>query len=462
MATLNALPELPSVHGRFDRHGRLVSAEPLLAELHARAGGRPGEVIAVPQLASIARLTFRLQIEIAQSAVAACGDQDLDLFVRSRPDGDEVEMAISGWTEHPAIEPRAPAVERDRDFMRAAAEWMWECDAQLRFTSVAPQAAAAIATVNRALLGQPISSLFRMDVDSGVESQIDIAVRRVQRFQRQYAHLNGGAGGLLELSGVPLIDGTGHFAGFHGVAAPIDVVAEALPAIVEPTVPGEVFRERLGQALRDPLDRIIASADSIRGLADGPLRQAYAEYATDIAGAGRHMLALVDDLIDLQIIERSDYRPEPEAIDLADVAVRASGLLAVRAADRHVSIELMDQDREFPATANFRRTLQILINLVGNAVRHSPPNGTVWIRGEREGDIVAIIVADAGSGIAPEHQERIFGRFERLEPVEPGGSGLGLYISRRLARAMGGDLNVDSAPGAGARFILTLPARTTG
>ena len=72
------------------------------------------------------------------------------------------------------------------------------------------------------------------------------------------------------------------------------------------------------------------------------------------------------------------------------------------------------------------------------------------------------IVADQGKGIALEDQERIFEKFARVDPDEPGGSGLGLYISRRLARAMGGDVTVDSAPGQGARFVLTLPLAPVG
>jgi signal transduction histidine kinase len=100
-----------------------------------------------------------------------------------------------------------------------------------------------------------------------------------------------------------------------------------------------------------------------------------------------------------------------------------------------------------------------MVNLISNAIRYSPEGGMVWIRTEEEGDLAAIVVADQGKGIAPEDQERIFEKFERVDPSEPGGTGLGLYIARRLARAMGGDLAVDSAPGQGARFTFTLPRR---
>ena len=112
-----------------------------------------------------------------------------------------------------------------------------------------------------------------------------------------------------------------------------------------------------------------------------------------------------------------------------------------------------------PATGDFTRALQVMMNLITNAIRYTPEGGQVWLRPEREGDLAAIIVADQGKGIAEEDQERIFDRFERVDPTEPGGTGLGLYIARRLARFMGGDIAVDSAPGQGARFTFTLPLR---
>ena len=130
----------------------------------------------------------------------------------------------------------------------------------------------------------------------------------------------------------------------------------------------------------------------------------------------------------------------------------------MRAADKQVVIDGPDEGA-VPATGDFTRTLQILVNLLGNAVRYSPDGGQVWLRAEREGDLAIVIVADQGKGIAADDQERVFEKFERVDPNEPGGAGLGLYIARKLARAMKGDLAVHSAPGQGARFTLTLPAR---
>jgi signal transduction histidine kinase len=108
--------------------------------------------------------------------------------------------------------------------------------------------------------------------------------------------------------------------------------------------------------------------------------------------------------------------------------------------------------------AEFRRVLQVLLNLIGNALRYAPEGSQVWIRLEQDGEFARVIVADQGPGLDEEQQARVFGKFERLGRSGDGGSGLGLYISRRLARAMGGELSVESAPGQGARFILSVPA----
>jgi signal transduction histidine kinase len=170
-------------------------------------------------------------------------------------------------------------------------------------------------------------------------------------------------------------------------------------------------------------------------------------------------MSLVDDLADLSAVEREDFAIEPEPLDLADLARRAAGLLAVRASEAEVRIDKPKTEETLPVTGEFRRVLQILVNLIGNALRYSPPGGMVWVRLEREGALGCVIVADQGKGIASEDQVRIFEKFGRVDPTEPGGSGLGLYIARRLARAMGGDITVDSAPGQGARFVLTLPVR---
>ena len=449
-----------AVRGRVDADGRLVGAEPRLMALHRSAGGEEGGPLAVPQIAALARLARRLGIVISRGAVAAEGDADLDLWVRAEPREDGVELAVSGWTARPARAPApAPDAERQADFLRAGADWMWETDSALRLTTVSPAASAAAGRTPAQLVGQQLTRLFRLEEGEEGELPLLTALAEQRRFDGQAAELRGGRGGRYRLAGIPLIDGAGRFAGFRGSAAAIAGAGPAVRVAAEAQPEAGAFGERLDKALRAPLARIIASAETIGAQAEGPIRTDYAGYAGDIATAGRHLLALVDDLVDLQSIERPDFRPEGEAIDLADVARRASGLLAVRAAERRVRVDAPAAGESLPARGDFRRSLQIVVNLLTNAIRYSPEDGQVWIRTDREGDLAALVIADQGKGISPEDQARIFEKFERVDPSETGGTGLGLYIARRLARAMGGDVAVDSAPGQGARFTFTLPVR---
>jgi len=434
------------IHGLVDGEDRLISADPALSALNIRAGGTPGGVLAVPQLTGIVRLVRRLGIVVSRGVYTADGDRDLDLWVRASPQGDAVALAIVGWTETISRTPFAGAGgERERDYRRGIADWRWTCDRHLRLIRIEPD--------QPGMAGQPLTRLFALQPAADGTLPMIEAMGEGAAFDDQPAWMLGDAARPVRLAGQPRQAADGAFDGYAGTTLLIDpaTTAAAVVAVEDPA-----FGARLGAALRAPIDRIIASAESIR-LGEGPLAPDYVAYAGDIASAGRHLLALVDDLVDLQVIERGDFRARDEAIDMADVARRAAGLLTVRAARAHVRIDAPTPTETLPARGEFGRALQILVNLIGNAVRYSPDGGTVWIRGERDGDVVRIVVADQGKGIAAVDQERVFGKFERVDPNEPGGTGLGLYISRRLARAMGGDILLDSAPGAGARFMLVLP-----
>ncbi|MBX3593086.1 ATP-binding protein [Sphingomonas sp.] len=457
---MNAVePGAPVAIGRIGRDGRLVDAEPRLADLNSRAGGKAGEPLAVPQIASLARLAARLGIAISRAIVAADGEDDIDLWVRAEPDADGVRLEVSGWRLRAAWRAGGSDAVRESDFLRADADWIWETDAAMRITHLSIEAGARHGFDAGAMLGKPLTLLFALEADDEGALPILSAAAEQSRFEGQVAELRG-TGKRVRLSASPRIDAEGRFAGFSGAAT---MVAHEEPALPPPPAPEAVFTSefgrRLDRALRSPLNRIIANADSISARVDGPLREDYAEYAGDIASAGRHLLSLVDDLADLSAIEREDFTVEREPLDLADVARRAAGLLSVRAAEGEVTIDKPKADETLPVNGEFRRVLQILVNLIGNAVRYSPAGGSVWIRLERDGAKGCVIVADQGKGIAQADQARIFEKFGRVDPTEPGGSGLGLYIARRLARAMDGDITVDSAPGQGARFVLTLPVR---
>lgn len=431
----------------LDGEGRLVEADPLFAALNDRAGGAIGQPLAAPPLAALARLARRLAIPVARVVTLADADQDMDCWVRAAPAGERVALTLTIIRERPAWRPPLVAAVPPPP----GGDWTWAVDAQLRFQQLL--IAAGEDGVDPALfLGQPLSGLFQLESDAAGAMPLLEAMAAAEHFADQPAVLGTSDAPVL-LAGHVRLDRAGGFNGFVGAT----YHQRRRTASPDADVAGR-FNHRLDTILRRPLSRIVANADSINAGVDGDIDPQYADYAADIASAGRHLMGLIDDLSDIEAIEREDFTVEDEGIDLADVTRRAAGLLSVRAANAGVTIDRGDLDSAVPAHGEFRRTLQIMVNLIGNAVRYSPRDAIVWLRLQRDGDHVYAIVADQGKGIAPEDQERIFAKFERVDTSEPGGSGLGLYIARRLARAMGGDLTVDSAPGEGARFILRLPA----
>jgi len=209
------------------------------------------------------------------------------------------------------------------------------------------------------------------------------------------------------------------------------------------------FDHALDEALRSPLDRIIESAERIVERADGPLRSDYASYGNDIAAAARHLLSVIRSMSE-------DPAHGHRTLDLAALVREAVVMLESAAEERQVEIAIGDA-AELPATGEERAIIQILVNLIGNAVRHSPEGGRVGLVFAKTAGTASVTVSDEGPGIEPADQQRIFERFERADQ-KTAGTGLGLAISRRLARSMGGDVTLESAPGEGARFTLTLPA----
>jgi signal transduction histidine kinase len=235
----------------------------------------------------------------------------------------------------------------------------------------------------------------------------------------------------------------GSFAGFRGSVQSDGSASSAS------TPDTNAFDLALDEVLRSPLDRIIESAERIVERSEGPLRSDYASYGSDIAAAARHLLSVLSAMGDETARAQS-------AIDLVALAAEAVVMLDSSAEERNVKIETEGGD-SLPARGEERAVIQILVNLIGNAIRHSPDSGRIRLIFSRTAANASITVSDEGPGVPAADQQRIFERFERAHEKESG-TGLGLAISRRLARSMGGDVTLDSEPGEGGRFTLTLPA----
>jgi signal transduction histidine kinase len=248
------------------------------------------------------------------------------------------------------------------------------------------------------------------------------------------------------VSGMPVYDRNGVHIGYEIRVEEIEEVRTQVDAVSGST-PGALFGKHLAPVLRQPLGRIIANAETIGSELQGPIRENYALYARDIANAARHLSALVDDLGDLEAVERPDFYTARDNIELGDVARRVAGLLALKAADHSIRISTPLDSEKVPAVAEFRRVLQVMLNLVTNAIRYSQDGTEVLIEtASKDGDAF-ISVSDKGEGIPEDSREKIFEKFERLGRSGDGGSGLGLYMS------------VSEAAGGGAKFTLRLPTQ---
>jgi signal transduction histidine kinase len=432
------------VLGRIDAQGRLVSADPELAALQAEAGSKLGAELALPQVAAIAKLARKLGVPVSRPAIAAGADRDVELWVRATPQGDDVALSLERWTFRPPTGPRLAAlVAHEQEVELGGAPDEWAADEELKLVSLSTGLAEKLGVSAAEAVGQPLTRLLKLEEDESGELALLAAVAARSGFSGQRARPRRGEDVTLVLSGGVVSGADGKFAGFKGEAVPEQ------PVSASPTAAASDFDQALDDALRSPLDRIIDSADRIVQQSDGPLRSDYAEYAGDIAVAARHLLSVIRSM-------SSDAVRDRDRIDVAALASEAAGMLESAAEARGVAIAV-EADGPVAAEGDSRGVIQILVNLVGNAVRHSPEGGTVSLSFEVEEGRARVHVLDQGPGIAEADQQRIFERFERGKPEE-GGTGLGLAIARRLARSMGGDITVSSAPGEGARFTLELPA----
>ncbi len=441
-------PHAASMEAHIDRDGRLLRADGALAELHASLGGAPGELLAVPALLDLARHAMRLGMRLSRPVTAAGPAELIDMWCECAPEPEGVALVISQWRVRPMTQasdtaPLAEHLPPLADALRVRVDPLGRIlhvDTPMGLSAEWRPEQSTLKPVGSLLILEDGGPLVLADCQNGARVRIvgDDRAWALQRVRDDQA-----AGWHLILTEAPALTEAAQ-------AAP-------LPPLFDGDRLARMFGSQIGPALRQPIGRIIANAETIGGRLEGPLRADYASYAGDIASAGRHLLALIDDLADLEAIEASGFSAAREPVDLADLARRAAGLLALKAADRSIRIDKPAEDESLPAIGEFRRVLQVLLNLLGNAINYAPDGSMIWLRLDDGHDWASVTVADQGPGMSDEEQQRLFNKWERLGRSGDGGSGLGLYISRRLALAMDGDLTVESAPGQGARFTLVLP-----
>ena len=221
------------------------------------------------------------------------------------------------------------------------------------------------------------------------------------------------------------------------------------------------FLANMSHELRTPLNAIIGFSQVLREQLFGAVNEKQEEYLDDILSSGNHLLALINDILDLSKVEAGQIELEVAPFSLQEALERGVVMVREQATNDGVQVELSAAPDVDIVAGDERRIRQVIFNLLSNAVKFTPAGGAVDVRARQVNGEVRVSVADTGPGIAPEDHTRIFDEFQQtetgLELRE--GTGLGLALSKRLVELHGGRIWVESEVGEGSTFVFALPAR---
>ncbi|GAB4413567.1 MAG: hypothetical protein OHK0032_09680 [Thermodesulfovibrionales bacterium] len=228
------------------------------------------------------------------------------------------------------------------------------------------------------------------------------------------------------------------------------------------------FLANMSHELRTPLNSIIGFSEVLQDGLYGELTEKQAEYVRDINTSGRHLLDLINDILDLSKVESGKVELELSRFSLRELLNSSITIFRERAMKQNLSLSLgIEPGADVEIEADLRRMKQIMFNLLSNAVKFTPDGGTVSVKARKvQGeDFIEITVADTGIGIKPEDMPKLFKEFTQLEsPYTKNyeGTGLGLALTKRLVELHSGRIWAESEYGRGSRFTFTIPIRQKG
>jgi len=220
------------------------------------------------------------------------------------------------------------------------------------------------------------------------------------------------------------------------------------------------FLANMSHELRTPLNAIIGFSEVLLEKMFGEINAKQQDYLGDIHSSGRHLLALINDILDLSKIEAGRMELEPSDFDVPTALQNAMTLVRERAQRHGIALSLNIDPTVGELRADERKFKQILVNLLSNAVKFTPDGGRVALRAQPVDSGLEFSVSDTGIGIAPEDQEKVFEEFRQVGgdyKTKQEGTGLGLALARRFVQLHGGTISVQSELGKGATFTFTIP-----
>jgi signal transduction histidine kinase len=359
---------------------------------------------------------------------------------------------------------------RFRDFAEIASDWFWEQDAHYRFCWLSKTAPFRLAG-DRRYLGATRWELSNQEaVDPRwSEHEATLAARRPFRDFRYQLRSIEGRLHYVSASGRPIFDATGTFIGYRGTARDVTAEVEVADELSRAKEAAEAasrakseFLASMSHELRTPLNAIIGFSELMQKRRSARFGDDYVEWASDIMASGKHLLEVINDVLELARIEAGRYIMAQDRVDLGSAVRACLAMVRLQAEAKQVTLECSIAEREILLQADSRAVRQIVLNLLTNAVKFTPAGGLVTIRDGRaaNGDIV-LVVSDTGIGIDPAALATLGQPFTQADASISrtyGGTGLGLSISRKLIAMHGGDLTIESVPREGTTVRVTFPA----
>jgi signal transduction histidine kinase len=220
----------------------------------------------------------------------------------------------------------------------------------------------------------------------------------------------------------------------------------------------------MSHELRTPLQAALGFAQLVRSGVYGEVNEQQSEVLGRVERSQTHLSRLIDDILDFARLEAGRVRIEAKPVPVAEVIADLGPLVEAQAVKKNVELSLLPPPPGLIVMADRQRLQQILVNLVGNAIKFTPENGMIRVAAQKDTTAAHVFIQDTGKGIPADRLQSIFEPFVQVEDSltrTASGAGLGLAISRDLARAMGGDLTVASELGKGSTFTIVLPLAGT-
>lgn len=311
------------------------------------------------------------------------------------------------------------------------------------------------------------SNLYTAESWVRLQSAVANAVRRGEGYVLELEYVSAtGEPGWLEARGEAVRETSGEITRLRGTVQEITVRRRAEEARIQARAVEAASRNksellsRVSHELRTPLNAILGFAQLCQ--ADSTLDPKHRHWAEVILGSGRHMVDLVDEILDLSAAESGQIVLRPDDVDLASIVRECLVEASEVARAGSVTLQAAAGDpTSIPMRCDPKRVRQVVNNLLSNAIKYTRTGGVITVSVADRGDTVEIAVQDTGIGLSAEQLGRLFLPFERLgaEKTATPGTGLGLALSKTLTELMGGTVRVDSVAGVGSTFFVSLPRK---